>query len=407
MRRLLMISAGWEQAPLVQAAKCAGLYVIATGVTAEAEGLQYADEAHVLNPLDLSAVVALARTSAIDAVVADQCDYSLFAAALVAEVVGVPGPGLLPAQRTTNKKLMRLAWEAAGIRQPEFGTFRTVNEGLDIAERLGFPLIAKPVDNRGNFGVSQILDAPQLRPALAEALAHAHSREGILERFIEGTMVTADGFAFGDAGHRTLAIASKRMLGGTRRVAMEIRYPAELPADSVSRICVLHDRAVAALGVRYGATHGEYLVDAAGQVWPVEVANRGGGVFTSSAIVPAVSGFDLNEALLRQALGEHVEPPASIDRRAAILRFFALRPGRLTGIEGLANGTSVPGVLALRFMVGLGHSVKTIETDAGRHGFVIAAANTLGEADDRAARALVQVRVKYDESQWIPISSQK
>lgn len=397
---VLVIGAGWEQVPLIRTAKSMGIRVMATAPAADAEGLAHADVTAFIDPLNVGALLKLARDHSVDAVVADQCDYSYFAVALLADALRLPGPGLAAAQRTTNKRLMREAWMAAGVHQPEFRTYRTLADGVARTRELGFPAISKPVDNRGNFGVNRLDDSEELNDSLLEAIAHAHSREAIVERFIDGVMVTADGFAFGDGTHRTLAIATKRMLGGRKRVAMEIRYPAELPEDVVSRIRQLNDRAVAALGICSGMTHAEYLVDSEGEIWPVEMANRGGGVYTSAFIVHAVSGVDVTRLLLQQALGERVAPPESITARSALLRFFALPPGRVLAVDGISDGARHEGVLAMRLMTTVGEIVRPITNDAARHGFVIATGDSLSDADAVADNALRELRVQYEGSGW-------
>ena len=83
-----------------------------------------------------------------------------------------------------------------------------------------------------------------------------------------------------------LGVASKRKVGGRRNVDMEVMYPAELPDDVVDRVLGYNARVVEALGLTFGATHGEYLVTADGTPYLIEIANRGGGVYTAPVIVP-------------------------------------------------------------------------------------------------------------------------
>src|SRR5690606_19768243 len=125
------------------------------------------------------------------------------------------------------------------------------------ARDIGFPVVVKPVDNRGSFGVNRVAGAQGMETAYVDALIHAHSRLVLVEAFIPGTHITIDGYCFPRAGHRSLGLATKGMLGGTRQVAVEIIYPGELPAEVCHQALANNDRVVAAMGFRYGMTHAE------------------------------------------------------------------------------------------------------------------------------------------------------
>src|SRR5437868_7365910 len=106
---------------------------------------------------------------------------------------------------------------------------------------------------------------------------------------------------------------------------MEVSYPAELPPRLIDDVLEYNRAVVRALDLSFGATHGEYLVTAGGQVHLIEIANRGGGVYTAPLIVPSLSRAPIPELLLRNAFGEFPGPdgvePAPQDR-ATVLSFI-------------------------------------------------------------------------------------
>jgi biotin carboxylase len=158
------------------------------------------------------------------------------------------------------------------------------------------------------------------------------------------------------------------MLDGIKRVAMEIAYPADF------KLAEINNRVVGALGVTFGATHTEYIIAKDG-VYFIESANRGGGCLTSSLIVPAVSGFDVSEGLIKLALGQSVEV-AKTKSGAAVLRFFRLRPGRMNKIDITDNEN----ILAFQMLHSEGEIIEPITNAANRHGFVITKGKTIEEA---------------------------
>lgn len=136
-----------------------------------------------------------------------------------------------------------------------------------------------------------------------DALVNSHSRLVLAERFIHGVHITVDGYAFPDAGCKSLALATKKMLGGERQVAVDILYPGELDKDIYFKAMQHNETVNTALGFRFGMLHSEYMITETGEIYLIEVANRGGGVYTSEIIVPAVSGIDLVEQYCSDCCG--------------------------------------------------------------------------------------------------------
>lgn len=399
MQKIMIINSGIEQIDLIKTAKNMGLYIIATDAAPDAPGFLMADETFVVEPRNPVELLSIARKSKIDAVISDQCDYSFYAQAYSADILSLPGPGMRAAQYSTNKKWMRQACKLAGIKQPQFIPCKTLEEVKDAVLRIGFPCIVKPVDNRGNFGVNKVEEIGQVEEAFYEAIGNSHSRECLVEEFIVGTMITVDGFAFGDCGHRSLQVASKIMLGGRKRVAMEIDYPAEVSEDMQHRLMENHHRVALALGVRSGCTHGEYMLTDRGEIYLIECANRGGGCYTSSRIAPAVSGYDLSEMLILQALGNSLTPRSDVGnmKAAAVLRFFELPAGRILKIENEDLLRNYEDVLAFYLDVGPGDVVQAITNDANRHGFVISKGASLQLARQISWEIESKLVIQYEQ----------
>jgi biotin carboxylase len=390
--RVLILPAGIEQVFIIRKAKELGLFVVAVDASPEAAGFRYADVTEIASSRDIDRCLAIARQHQVDAVVADQCDYSLFASACIADLLGLHAPSVEAAQLATNKRLMRERVARAGLAQPTFRGCRTLDAAQAAVADIGLPAIFKPVDNRGCFGVSTARTQDEVKESFYEALMNAHSREAIVETFLDGTMVTVDGYCFRPGVYLPLGIATKRKVGGRRNVDMEVMYPAELADDVVERVLEYNQRTVDALGLTFGATHGEYLVTADGTPYLIEIANRGGGVYTAPVIVPSLSFAPVPELLLRNAFGEFPAPdgvePAP-QRRSTVLGFidFGVR-GTLVSVEGIDRALAIPGVLAVHLLAKIGQPLPDITHGPSRHGFVIATA-----ADRESTRRLVrQVR---------------
>jgi biotin carboxylase len=396
--RVLILPAGIEQVHVIRRAKALGLFVVAIDANPDAAGFPLADVAEVASPRDVERCLAIARAHTVDAVVADQCDYSLFASACIADVLGLHAPSVRAAQYATNKRLMREAVARAGLAQPVFRACRTLEDACAAVEETGLPSIFKPVDNRGCFGVSTVREAAEVKESFYDALMNAHSREVLAETFLEGTMVTVDGYCFRPDQYLALGIASKRKVGGRRNVDMEVMYPAELPDATIARVLDYDRQVVAALGFSFGATHGEYLVTADGTPYLIEIANRGGGVYTAPVIVPSLSFAPIPDLLLRNAFGEFPAPDgveAAPQARSTVLGFidFGAR-GTLTAIDGVDRALAIPGVLAVHLLARVGHPLPDITHGPSRHGFVIATGRTPAETRGLVSRVRDTIRIE-------------
>ena len=398
-KRILIIGAGWEQVPLIKKAKEMGLYVVATHPDETGDGLSFADEKEIVNPRDLPKILDIAKKHKIDAATADECDYSYFASVFVANNLGLPGTKIDTAQLSTNKKRVRIKCQEYGILQPTFYPCVALKEVKEAVGKIGFPIIMKPLDNRGNFGVNQVLESSEIEPAFYEAIANSHSREILVEKFIEGTMIMIDGYVFDNLGHIPLAISSKKMLGGRKRVAMDIIYPAQIPEQFLKKALETTNQiANKALKLERGATHTEFILDKKGDIYLIEIHNRGGGVFISNKIVPAVSGVDVSECLIRHALGEKVtlgkEP--DILTKFALLKFFRFSPGKVKKILDIEKSKKTLGLLEMRLSIKEGDIIKEITNDANRHGFTITVGDSADEVYKISNQAISRIKIIYD-----------
>lgn len=396
----MIIGAGWEQVPLVKKAKELGFWVLATHGSSGAEGFQYADAAEILDPRDISKALKLFKQYQTEAVISDNDDYALYTCGIISQKLGLPGPNFNSISNSNNKKKSRMACRQAGINQPEFYISNTYDDLLVGLDKVGgYPAIVKPVDNRGNFGVNKIETEADLKEAFFDAVSNSHSREFIVEKFIEGAMMTVDGFCFKKGEHRSLAAASKKMLGGKRRVAVEITYPADFSEAVIKKAMDINNRVVKALNYDFGFTHSEYLIDDKDEIWLVESTNRGGGVFTSSLIVPALTEIDLLKHLLNESFGEFVMPDYDESRpmkNAVILSFFKFPNGKVKAIKGLKEARDLPGVLRCDLSVKAGDIIEDITTDANRHGFIVAAAKHKEQAEELVKKIKEKVRLEYE-----------
>ena len=89
-----------------------------------------------------------------------------------------------------------------------------------------------------------------------------------------------------------------------------------------------------------------YLVDEdTGEICLMEVAARGGGVFISSHLIPLGCGIDVNELLIKTAMGQAISfDPNDINEKASGYVCFYLPEGKIRSVQGIDLVNSLPGV---------------------------------------------------------------
>jgi carbamoyl-phosphate synthase large subunit len=255
---------------------------------------------------------------------------------------------------------------------------------------LGPLVFCKPADGQSSRGVSRLDQASEagIIQAFDRARSASQIGETICEQFIAGTETTVEGFVV-NGKPTTLAISDKAHYADLPGVARTLTWPGDFPSHVAERIARANEATVRAMGIPFGITHGEFLIDEEGEPWLVEMAARGGGTRIASHIVPALCGFEPTPALISILLGE-IPDVIATRQRAAQLRFLRLQPGkRILGFPNLAELRSLPGVIEIGFNQTVGDRVPPVEDDRSRNGYVIVwadsreAAVALGERIER------------------------
>jgi biotin carboxylase len=298
----------------------------------------------------------------------------------------------------THKVAMRRLLAEAGVAQPRFAAARDLASARAAAETVGFPAVLKPADSGGQRGVFRLESQDDLDAHLHAALAESGTGEVVLERFhdgleLNGLVVVRDGVA------EVLTLSDRlRPPGVGFGVGWIHVYPTTIFGDTLAEAERVAAHATHALGLRDGIAFPQLLVTDEG-VLVVEVAARIPGGQMADLARHAV-GVDLVETALLQALGEPVPDELVTPRfqRPVAIRFLTAEPGPLpTGVVlevgQLERARAFPGVERVDTWIEPGETIRPVQTDGDRRGYVIAEGDTNLEALERAdaAASLIDV----------------
>lgn len=390
-RRVMIVTAGRHQAPLILKAKELGCEVLVTDRDANAASFMHADHTVVADSADQESLFRVAQGFAPDAILSEQTDVAVPAVAYVAEVLGLPGIGTAAAKRATDKFAMREACSRAGIPTPGFRLATTGEEVTAAAHEIGLPLIIKPVDNQASRGVTKIKTERDLPAAVERAFAASRTHRILLEELMSGPELSVESFV-ADGIISVLGISQKKKSDFPFAFDLELIYPGDYSDEQLAQIRALNEDVIRAVGIGMGFTHAEMIMTGEGPRL-IEIAARGCGARIATDLLPILTGIDLLRARISQALGDPVTLPPAANKSFGIVRFFELPEGRIRSIRGLKEAAAEPGIVHLDFVPQVGDGIVKARSGDQRPGFFIGVAGSRAGACTLADKVMRLVQV--------------
>jgi biotin carboxylase len=393
VKTVLFVGGGRHQRRAIARVRELGARVVAVDRKADAPGLADADVAEVVDFADVEAVADVGRQHSVSGVMTVAADRAVPVVAALAERLGLPGIGSETAHAMVHKVAMRRRLADHGVPQPRFAAARTLHEARTAARTVGYPAVLKPADSAGQRGIFLLRSEDDIDAHLHATLAASPTQEAIVETYHEGREVNTLLVARGGDSRVVTASDRLRTDGIGFGVALAHLYPSTLFGDALAEVERVAIAAVDALGLRDGIAYPQLLVGDDGTVRVVEVAARiPGGQMDQ---VPRYGvGIDLVHVALLQALGEDIPDELVLPQvqQPLAIRFLTAEPGPLPTGEVLSVGTldkvlAFPGVVHADTYLSVGETIRPVQVDGDRRGYVIALADTNLEALERAEAA--------------------
>jgi predicted ATP-grasp superfamily ATP-dependent carboligase len=332
-KKVLVISIGWEQAPLIQK------LVSFQDMELELYGLHYPGskveesifkQIEYIDYRDILKILEYANTINPDFVISDEDDYGMFLQAILAEKLNIPGPKIENAQIACNKFLQRIKSVEQNINVPRHKLCKDVNEVYAFAREIGFPLIIKPIDSRGSIGVSKIETEYEINEKFLDALVASPSFLTIVEEFIDGDHFNVDGYCFGSNECKALAVSENiKSIESKGTVNDSIIYGSVEPA-LLKELLTYGTFVANQLGYFFGFFHGEFIRSRKeGKIFLTEMANRGGGILISEVVLPYHTGSDFLDFYMTDCFGLKKHKVINDLKRYCRIDFVTLESGKI------------------------------------------------------------------------------
>jgi biotin carboxylase len=261
---------------------------------------------------------------------------TMLVAARLREAVGAPGLTVEQTIPFRDKGRMKDVLDAAGIRTPRSERSRTAAGCRDAAERLGYPLIVKPIAGAGSLDTYRIENPGELEAAIARL---GHIDEVSVEEFVDGeeftyeTVCAAGRVVFdGISMYRPRPLLHKQI----EWLSPQVIAFRDVDAPELAGGRAMGRAVLDAMGFTSGFTHMEWYRMASGEVVFGEIGARPPGarltdLHNYTADIDLFTGWA--EAVCH---GRFSQP---IDRRwnAAMIIKRAEGRGRISRIDGLGH----------------------------------------------------------------------
>ena len=296
-------------------------------------------------------VVAYCTAHAVDRVEA-LWEPLVVAAARIRAALAMPGMSVDTVRGFRDKQLMKERVRAAGLRVPHSQRVRTAADARAAAERIGYPLILKPIDGAGSADTHRCDSAADLERALATM---GHVTEASCEEFIDGEEFTYDTVCVGGRPvyenvaqylPRPLIARTNEWISPVIITVRHLEQPAIRPGVELGR------GVLRALGMGTGFTHMEWYKKSDGEVVFGEIGCRPGGARLVDQM-NFTSDVDLFVEWARAVCWGHVELAHPRRYNTAIIFKRAQGRGTIRHIVGLTDylerhGTAVVAETLLR-----------------------------------------------------------
>jgi biotin carboxylase len=337
----------------------------------------------------LEAVIAATRGAgrAIDGVLAVG-DRPVTLAARAARELGVPWHNIAGVRASRSKLLTRGCLLAAELPVPWFFSAPLDATVSDVAPRLRFPCVLKPLGLSASRGVMRADTVEQFEASLdrlrdllrrpeIRALREPVHDDVLIEGFIEGREYALEG-VLEQGALRVLAIFDKPdPLDGPFFEETIYVTPTALSSDAARRMAGTIAHAAIVMGLRHGPIHAECRINDAG-VFVLEIAARPIGGLCARALRfgnATRGGLTLEEILLHHATGGSLDGYGREAGASGVMMVPIPRRGYFKGVSGVEQAARVTGIDQVVITAKPDQLIEPLPEGASYVGFIFARAD--------------------------------
>lgn len=316
---LAIIGASYFQLPLIEKAKEMGYTTHVFAWAVGDVGEKAADYFYPISIVEKEEILAKCREIDICGICSIASDLAMVTVNYVAEQLGLVGNSTKATAKSTNKHLMRKAFEENGDPSPR-SIMVDKNTDLDALE-LTYPVIVKPTDRSGSRGIFKLSEPSGLAEAVSSAMAQGFEKKALVEEFAEGQEYSVEFISY-QGNHHFLALTHKYTTGAPHFIETGHLQPAPVSGETLERVKRVVAHALDSLELKNGASHSELKIAEDGTIRLIEIGGRMGGDCIGSDLVRYSTGYDFVRMVVQVACGEEPVLEKVYDPHPVAVRFI-------------------------------------------------------------------------------------
>ena len=342
MSNLMILGASTLQIPLIQQARKSGYQTVVVAPSPQEPGFEFASHTVYADVRDEETVLEHARAHQVVGITTDQTDLPVRTAAYVAEQLGLPGIGYETACLFTDKYLMREKCRELGIPTLNYQKAGNLKEAMAFLETVPDGVILKPVDNQGSKGVARVDSKEELEVKFEQAMRYSKEQAVLIEQFVTGQEFVVEGLAY-NYDFQNLICGDTYYFDVPDIFAANTRiFPSQAAGELIERIEALNKKIISGFRLKQGVTHSEFIMSG-DEIYLIETAARGGGVFISSDLISLSTGLNTEAFLIGIATGTQDQVPALAETGLVCCYLAFLLPvGEIVTLGGLEEVKALP-----------------------------------------------------------------
>ena len=260
MKKALLLCASHNDFGIIMALRKLGYQIIVTGNLSGQPGERWCDKYIPADYSDKEAILEIAKSEHIDAIVQCCNDFGVYTAAYVAEKLGLPG---YDSYDTTcllhNKDRFKAFAKAEGLLSPVAVSFESIDAALAYLSGVSYPVIVKPTDASAGNGITRLNSFDEALPAVEMALKKSRAGKIVIEPFVTGSQ---HGFCTFLINRKVVAVCSNDEYSFLNPYRVEIdTFPSSTFTQSRDLLIEQIEKIADTLHLKDGIFHLQYIFD--------------------------------------------------------------------------------------------------------------------------------------------------
>jgi len=304
MKKIAIIGANDFQNQLILKAKSMGYETHVFAWQCGDVGESTADYFYPISIIEKEAILEKCSKIGIDGICSIASDLATHTVNYVAEKLGLCGNTMRCTEISTNKYLMRKAFEENGVHVPKYNI---CSADSDISEMdITYPCIVKPTDRSGSRAITKVTHKEDLAAAVNSAIEQSFEKKAVIEGFIEGDEYSCECITQ-NGKHHFLAFTKKFTTGAPNFIETGHIQPSDISEEIKESVIAQIFKALDALEIKNSASHTEFKLNENGNVCIIEIGARMGGDCIGSDLVRLSTGYDFVKMVINVSCGEQID----------------------------------------------------------------------------------------------------